>query len=155
LKNNPKNVLEVGFNAGFSTLLMLTTNPNLNITCVDICEHIYVIPCYQAISKKFPGRIEIIKEKSEDVLPKLIKQNRHYDLIHIDGGHGVSTVFHDIQNSIKLSKENTLFIMDDYNEPHINELWDISVDYFKLQLYESINQIKEQDIRIFKNFKSI
>jgi len=30
------NVLEIGFNAGFSALLMLLTNKNIKMTCVDI-----------------------------------------------------------------------------------------------------------------------
>lgn len=152
LNNNIKTVLEIGFNTGFSTLLMLMTNPNIKLTCVDICQHLYVIPCYEWIYKRFPDRIEFVKGASEDVLPKLIQQNRHYDMIHIDGGHGNLTVFNDIQNSIKLSKHNTLLIMDDFNEPNINNLWNLFIDYFKLEEYKSIKTIQEQDIRIFKSF---
>ena len=151
LNKNPKQILEIGFNAGFSTLLMLMTNPNINITCVDICEHKYVIPCYEVISKKFPGKVEFIKGNSEIVLPNLIKQNKRYDMIHFDGCHKVLTVFHNIHNSIKMSNENTILIIDDYNESHINVLWNMCVDYFKLEPYELIKPTEEQDIRICKN----
>ena len=34
-----KHVLEMGFNSGFSSLLMLFSNPDLNITCLDITDH--------------------------------------------------------------------------------------------------------------------
>jgi lipopolysaccharide biosynthesis glycosyltransferase len=42
LNKSIKNVMEIGFNSGFSTLLMLLTNSNINITCFDLGEHIYV-----------------------------------------------------------------------------------------------------------------
>jgi predicted O-methyltransferase YrrM len=150
LKNNLVNVLEIGFNSGFSTLLMLMTNPNIKVTCVDICEHRYTLPCYGWISNKFPGRIEFIKGKSEDVLPKLIQQNRLYDMIHIDGGHGLSPLFHDIQNSIKMSKHNTILVMDDYEQQHIKIFWDLTIDYYKLEKYALLREIEEQSICIFK-----
>jgi hypothetical protein len=36
LNKSIKNVMEIGFNSGFSTLLMLLTNSNINITCFDL-----------------------------------------------------------------------------------------------------------------------
>lgn len=46
LNKNIKHVMEIGFNAGFSALLMLMSNPNVHITCIDNGEHAYVIPCF-------------------------------------------------------------------------------------------------------------
>lgn len=128
-----KNVLEIGFNAGFSTLLMLTVNPHIHITCVDICEHRYTIPCYEWISKKFPNRITFIKGNSEEVLPQL--EGTLYDMIHIDGGHSLKTFFHDVQNSIKISKKNTVLVIDDYDFQYINLMWNIFTDYYKMKKY--------------------
>ena len=44
LNKNIKNVMEIGFNSGFSTLLMLISNPNIHISCFDLGEHKYTIP---------------------------------------------------------------------------------------------------------------
>ena len=49
LNKTIKNVLEIGFNSGFSTLLMLLTNPNINITCCDLGEHSYALPCFDRL----------------------------------------------------------------------------------------------------------
>ena len=151
LSSGIKNVLEIGFNAGFSTLLMLTTNPNIHITCVDICEHRYTIPCYEWILKKFPNRIRFIKGNSEDVLPELIKEDMRgtplkYDMIHIDGGHSIKTFFHDVQNSIKLSKNNTVLVVDDYDFQYINLFWNVITEYHKMKRYR---ETETQSIYIF------
>ena len=43
LNKNIKNIMEIGFNSGFSTLLMLLTNPNICVSCFDLGEHSYTI----------------------------------------------------------------------------------------------------------------
>jgi predicted O-methyltransferase YrrM len=143
---NISNVLEIGFNAGFSTLLMLTVNPHIHITCVDICEHRYTIPCYNWILKKFPNRIRFVKGNSEEVLPRLIEEKVNYDMIHIDGGHSVKTFYHDVQNSIKLSKNNTVLVVDDYDFQYINLFWNVITEYHKMKKYK---ETKTQSIYIF------
>jgi len=81
-KENIKNVLEIGFNSGFSSLLMLFSNPNIKITCVDIVNHSYTIPCYKQIKKTFKDRINLIVGDSTLTLKEI---NQPFDLIHIDG----------------------------------------------------------------------
>lgn len=83
-KRNINYVMEIGFNAGFSTLLMLMSNPNIHITCVDLGEHKYTIPCFNQIRKDFGNRLHLIIGDSTETVPKLHKK---FDLIHIDGGH--------------------------------------------------------------------
>ena len=55
----PKKILEIGFNAGFSTLLMKMTYPEATINCVDINYHNYVIPCFNRITNDY-NNISII-----------------------------------------------------------------------------------------------
>lgn len=141
--SSSKHIIEIGFNAGFSTLLMLLTVPDIKVTCVDICEHSYTVPCFNWISKQFPGRVELIRGNSMEVLPHLINENKKYDLIHIDGGHSVDVFFHDIQNSIKLSKNNTIFVVDDYDFCYIKLIWNLFANYHKLTKYK---EIKDQSI---------
>ena len=78
------------------------------------------------------NRIEFFKGNSQDILPTLIEKQKTYDFIHIDGGHANICVFHDIQNSLKLSHKNTLLLMDDTEQQHIALLWSLFYSYYKL-----------------------
>jgi predicted O-methyltransferase YrrM len=139
LNKNIKTVMEIGFNSGFSTLLMLLTNSNISITCVDLGEHSYTIPCYEKLKEKFGDRINIIIGDSTKTLEN---QTTIYDLIHIDGGHSTEVANSDIINSYRLSKTGTILIMDDYDFPNLHELWNMYISKYNLKqlnipLYDS------------------
>jgi mannosyltransferase OCH1-like enzyme len=148
-QNNVKEVLEIGFNSGFSAVLLLNSNPNINLTCVDICIHSYSIPCYNKIKEFYGDRINLQIGSSVDVVPKLPKL---YDLIHIDGAHQYSIALEDIINSYYISSRKSILIMDDYDIPVLNNLWneyskifnltDLSFDIF-INPYQSIKQVNK------------
>ena len=119
-ERKPVNVLEIGFNAGFSAVLMSMSHPEINLTCVDINYHKYVVPCYERISEDY--KIELIKGSSHKVLPELISQKKIYDVIHIDGDHVLESARKDIQLCLKLCKPGSIIILDDTNMQHINNL---------------------------------
>jgi predicted O-methyltransferase YrrM len=129
LNKNIKNVMEIGFNSGFSTLLMLLTNPNIHITCYDLGEHKYTIPCFEKIKETFGDRITIIIGDSTKTLQNV---NDTYDVIHIDGGHSTEVATSDIINSYRLSKKGTILIMDDYDFGNLHVLWDRYIIEYKL-----------------------
>jgi predicted O-methyltransferase YrrM len=139
LNKNIRNVMEIGFNSGFSTLLMLITNPNINITCCDLGEHSYVIPCYEKMKEIFGNRINIIIGDSTKTLPNI---TGNYDVIHIDGGHSIDVANSDIINSYRLSKQGTILIMDDYNFPNLHTLWDAYIIKYNL---------KKLDIHVYES----
>jgi predicted O-methyltransferase YrrM len=146
LNKNIRNVLEIGFNAGFSTLLMLLSNPYMKITCVDLGEHKYTVPCYEKIKEFFGDRINIIISDSTVVLPRI---NDTYDLIHIDGGHDDFVATNDIINCYRLSKNKTILIMDDYDFPNLHSLWDEYVLLYNLKLPNTNNYISpHHDIKV-------
>ena len=130
LNKNIKKVMEIGFNSGFSTLLMLLTNPKMQITCFDIGEHKYTLPCYAKLKETFGDRIRIIIGDSTKTLPEV---NEIYDLIHIDGGHSTEVANSDIENSFRLSKQGTILIMDDYDFHNLRETWDSYVSKYDLK----------------------
>ena len=139
LNPNVKSVLEIGFNAGFSTLLMLLSNPTMRITCVDLGEHSYTLPCYLNLKARFGNRIHFILGDSTKILPLL---DECYDVIHIDGGHDTAVAESDILYSYRASLPGTIFIMDDYDFENLHGLWDKYVHIFRLQtlnihLYET------------------
>jgi predicted O-methyltransferase YrrM len=133
MNSNIKNILEIGFNSGFSSLLMLISNPRIKINCIDIGYHSYTLPCYKKIKETFGERIDIIIGDSTKVLEQI---NEKYDLIHIDGGHEDNIVINDIYHSLRMSKYGTTIIMDDYDFPNINYIWNMFI---------KINELKDLD----------
>lgn len=121
LNESVTNVMEIGFNAGFSSLLMLISNPHIRLQCYDLGEHKYTVPCYQKIKEIFGDRINLVLG---DSMQTLKSDNGKYDVIHIDGGHDTNVAESDILQSYRLSLPGTLLIMDDYNFGHLHKLWD-------------------------------
>ena len=145
LNKNIKNVMEIGFNSGFSTLLMLLTNPNIHITCFDLGAHKYVLPCYEKLKETFGDRINLIIGDSTETLQNI---NNIYDLIHIDGGHSNEVANSDIINTYRLSKQGTIIIMDDYDFPNIHTLWDSYIIKYNLKnLHINIYNSPHHDIK--------
>ncbi len=139
LNPNVKNIMEIGFNSGFSTLLMLISNPSLKITCYDLGNHSYTIPCFQKIKETFGDRINLIIGDSRETLLNDVEK---YDLIHIDGGHELEVAESDIKQSHRLSRIGSVLIFDDYDLEHLKHLWDFYINMYNL---------KEPDLLIYKN----
>lgn len=134
LNSNIKNVMEIGFNAGFSVLLMLLSNSNLHVRCFDLGEHSYTLPCYYKLKETFGDRLSIVIGDSRNTLKQI---QGEYDLIHIDGGHLNDVAESDIIESYRLSKPGTILIMDDYDFSNLHELWNqyiIKYDLKKLDI---------------------
>lgn len=149
LNKQIKNVMEIGFNSGFSSLLMLLTNPNICITCFDLGEHTYTIPCYEKLKETFGDKINIIIGNSMVTLQNIPDI---YDLIHIDGGHSTEVADSDIKNSYRLSKQGTILIMDDYDFGNLHQLWDSYINKYNLKpLNINIYNCPHHDIK-YVNF---
>jgi len=141
---NAKNILEIGFNSGFSTLLMLLSNPNSKITCLDIGVHKYTLPCYNKLKEDFGDRVNLIIGDSMETILTLTDK---YDLIHIDGGHTIKVATSDIDKSMLLTEKNTIVIMDDYDIPTIKKVWDKAVVKYNLKSIDYA-ETKYHDIKI-------
>jgi len=140
---NKTKALEIGFNSGFSAVLILLSNRDIKLTCVDIGWHSYVIPCYEQIKKDFGDRIELLVGDSRIVVPTI---NDSFDLVHIDGGHSEDIAESDILHTNKLLMKNAVIIMDDVNMNDDNhvlaKLW---------KKYIQLYNYKEVSFEIFKN----
>jgi len=131
LNTNIQHGMEIGFNAGFSALLMLLSNPNMRLTCFDLGEHKYTRPCFLKLKETFGDRITIIFGDSTKTLQDVTDTT--FDVIHIDGGHSVAVAESDIKHAYRLSKDRTIMIMDDYNFPDLHRLWDRYVMTYNLK----------------------
>lgn len=107
--------LEIGFNAGHSTLLMLLANPDLTITCVDNFQHKYTEKCYEYLKFIFRNRINMIRGDSKIVVPEHHAKHlsTSYDLVHIDGSHETTTAQADLANTYPLLELFGTLIWDD------------------------------------------
>lgn len=150
---NKINALEIGFNSGFSALLILLSNPNIKLTCVDINLHNYVIPCFNQLKKDFGDRIRLLIGDSCSVVPSIVDK---FDLVHIDGGHSVNVAECDIINTYKLLMNNAVIIMDDVdiydNNQSLANLWKHYVNIFSYKeptfdLFIS----RHHDVRVYTN----
>jgi predicted O-methyltransferase YrrM len=130
LNRNIQNVMEIGFNSGFSALLMLNSNPTVKLTCFDLGHHKYTLLCYEKMRETFGDRIQLIIGDSAQTLKNV---NDRFDLIHIDGGHSTEAAESDIIHSYRLSKKGAIFIMDDSHFPNLREVWDKYIRVYDLK----------------------
>ena len=148
LNQNVEQVMEIGFNSGFSSLLMLIANPYVKLTCVDIGEHKYVKPCFEVLQKEFGERIQLVIGDSVQVLADMALPNK-FDMIHVDGGHNTFLTSNDIINAHRLVKPGGVIVLDDYDFEELHRVWDMYRNGFRMQPVSSMTfPCDKQDIRV-------
>ena len=117
LVSNPaiKSIMEIGFNAGHSAELFLSTNPKSVLTSFDLGVHDYGKHAKDYIDLTYPLRHALELGDSTVVVPEYIKKNpgKTFDLIFIDGGHEYSIAKADMTNCRNLAHKDTILILDD------------------------------------------
>jgi hypothetical protein len=115
-------VLEVGFNCGFSALLMLIANPNLKIVSVDIGYHSYVPQCAKYLKEVFGDRFTLILGDSREILPMYLFNDNNFDGYHIDGDHREPGAETDLCNVINLARPGSVICFDDADFPQLRNI---------------------------------
>lgn len=150
--NTFNNILEIGFNAGHSALLMLTANKDLHLTCVDLCEHSYTKPCFDILKNKFENRIQLIESHSLSSFPLLENKIKTIDMFIIDGGHSVEIAENDLLNVLAHGTKGSAILFDDAHVPELRLLLDIYLMSGKITLIsDQLGFIKNTDQMIFLN----
>ena len=115
---NPKNILEIGFNAGHSSEIFLKYS-NAYVHSFDIGDHFHEYLKYGKlfINYKYPNRHTLIFGDSTTTIPDFSNNkninNIKFDIIFIDGGHEYEIAYKDLINCRDLAHEKTIVIMDD------------------------------------------
>ena len=106
---------EIGFNAGFSTQVFLTANPEAKVVSFDLVEHGYTKVAKEIVDKRFPGRHTLIAGESIKTVPEFSRQNPdvRFDLFFIDGGHDYEVAKADIANTKALCTAQTAVVIDE------------------------------------------
>jgi len=115
VKNNIKNILEVGFNAGLSAGTFLASSPKTRVISLDIGAHEYVLKAQSALAHQYPGRLFLVIGDSGDTLHQFQTYHPEYrpDLIFLDGGHTYPTPSIDLAFALKIVKVGGWIIIDD------------------------------------------
>lgn len=114
----PWTLVEVGFNAGTSSAMALTTFPNLSISAFDLCDHAYAEPNAALLARHFPGRVTLACGDSQDTLPAQARDS-NVAAIFIDGGHLYEVAFHDLVNGREISRAGALVVVDDCDDADV------------------------------------
>jgi len=118
LARNRNHIMEIGFNAGHSSLIMLLSNRDALLTIFDLEKHVYTRPCFELLQNFFPHMRAHYGDSKQTVSAfTRDNPNARYDLIHIDGAHEFETLEHDYQNAKTLSHKDTVIVVDDTDGP--------------------------------------
>jgi hypothetical protein len=131
-----KNYFEVGVNGGHSMFLVLSANPDVRCTGVDLCERqspkwghveIYVEVAIGWLQEMFPGRVTFLKGDCLVEIPKYVAGQKGVllDLVHIDGDK--RTYLRDLQNLWPLLSSETRVVFDDTELPLCRSMVDAVV----------------------------
>lgn len=141
-KECKNDILEIGFNAGNSSLIFLMANPNIKIHAVDICIHSYVQPCVDFLNRMFNNRIILYKGDSLQIVPELDRTlSESISLYHIDGWHALEGIQADMKNCYDLAKKDAFLVVDDI---HVNDIFN------EVKKYETENKIRFLPEKILK-----
>ena len=142
------NILKIGFGDGFSILLLLMTNPTIKIKCIDKYNNVKIDAYYKLLKNDFGDRIELIYSDIETFM----KYKIQFDIIYFDT-YNIS--YSDINNILLSVGKKFLFIIDNYDNNEIGELWNKYIIDYNLTEPSYNNELFESKYQSIKEYKLI
>lgn len=112
-------MLEIGFNWGYSASLLLESAPASVLHSIDIGWHWYTPPTGDLLAGIYPGRFRYTWQDSRQALLAEVAAGHRYDMISVDGAHDYPIARSDIVLSVELLKEGGLLMIDDTDGPAV------------------------------------
>jgi predicted O-methyltransferase YrrM len=106
---NPKLILEIGFNVGYSSFMWLSLTDAL-VYSVDNSLRDHTLVASQVVKKKFGDRFQFLHMDSATVAPLL--EGKDFDFAFVDGDHSAAGIVKDLGTVRSLGIKN--IAMDDY-----------------------------------------
>jgi predicted O-methyltransferase YrrM len=137
----PKTVLELGTNLGFSTLYQATASRDSSFYTVEGCPNLYQ-KAKEHLLKFGLNHIQIINTSFEQALKFITEQNLRWDYVFLDGHHTYEATLKYMSDLIPLMNERSFIIIDDiYWSSGMKNAWkqlitlkevSVSIDLFHL-----------------------
>jgi predicted O-methyltransferase YrrM len=115
-KCSVKSIVEIGFNAGHSTLVMLMSNPHARIQSFDLGEYNSARTALASLKLQYPRRdFDVTWGDSRQTVPAFAQSytGPKFDVIVVDGGHSYEVARADMINMRPLGNKDSILIVDD------------------------------------------
>lgn len=124
-----QHVCEVGFNAGHSAAVILSSKKNVRLTSLDLGILSWSQGMRERIMELFPGRFEYIQGDSSSTLPEFARRagpENLCDLFLVDGGHTYQRAIEDFRNALDVLRPGGYLFADDHSEsfPGVIKAWE-------------------------------
>ena len=137
-----KNMLEIGFNTGFSATMFLELLHLDKFYSIDIGIHNHIDPLYKRFKNIYGNKFHSIIEDSLNIRNTFLN-NIKYDLIFIDGSHSFKNALNDFLFCIENKKTKYILLDDTHtNYKGVNHL----VKYININYNNNVTIIKKWDI---------
>jgi predicted O-methyltransferase YrrM len=115
----PRKVLEIGFNWGYSATLVMESCSWSTLRSIDIAQHWYTVLAGELVEQLYRGRFSAVWKDSHTALRDEIAAGNRYDMIIVDGGHSYEIARLDIELSMKLLTPGGVLVVDDTDAPSV------------------------------------
>ena len=105
-------ICEIGFNAGHSTAVWLSSNKHATVESFDLYKTRASHAALHLLQQRFPGRLTAHRGDSLSTVARA-RLPRRCDLVHVDGRHSFRHVVADALNMIPLAAPTAIFLFDD------------------------------------------
>jgi len=129
-ENLPYRLVEIGFNAGHSSALMLHNFPEASVTSFDLCAHAYWRDCLSVLRRVYgEGRISVVCGDSARTVPSI---SGTFDAVFVDGSHLYAHVRDDFRHLHRIAAttrdRRPLVVADDCDTTHVALAWSHAIN---------------------------
>ena len=117
-----KTACEIGFNAGHSAAVLLSSSPVLTLESFDLLSLPHSEATLRYIQRQFPSRVHAHKGDSALTVPNA-RLRSPCDLVLVDGRHQFQAVIRDVINLQRHASPDALYLVDDVCDRRRCESW--------------------------------